>query len=88
MNTNFRIRTLLRRHLRWYGEPPRERAVISRMGLPGSHRHQTAVARRHRVGTRHDLTDVVLRHVERHDGRVAGNHQLDGRDLRRETPRS
>ena len=29
MNTNFRIRTLLRRHLRWYGEPPRERAATA-----------------------------------------------------------
>ena len=29
MNTNFKIRTLLRRHLRWYGDPPRERATAS-----------------------------------------------------------
>jgi uncharacterized protein (TIGR03435 family) len=29
MNAEFRIRRLLRRHLRWYGQPPRERAAAA-----------------------------------------------------------
>ena len=33
--------------------------------------HEPAVARRHRVRPRHDVADVILGHVERHDRRAA-----------------
>src|SRR4051812_3440981 len=64
-------------------EPPRERAVVARMRESHARHRQSTVARGHGEGRLHDRFDVGLRHVERHDRRIARGHHLDRRFHRR-----
>jgi hypothetical protein len=65
-------------------QPSRKRAVVARVRLAGARKCQAAITRRHRVGLRHDLADVVLGHVERHDRRVAAGDHLERSAFRRQ----